>query len=87
MSGSNAWGQLGLGLKPAASKPASVKGNLLYNRALTNNFTLFFFFINRFLNVSCNYLVRHHISPTITYSLLIPMTKTSSKTIPKARLF
>lgn len=30
MFGGNTWGQLGLGFKPAASKPASVKGKWFY---------------------------------------------------------
>lgn len=30
MFGGNTWGQLGLGFKPVASKPASVRGKLLY---------------------------------------------------------
>lgn len=37
MFGGNAWGQLGLGFKRAASKPTSVKGKLLY-KDLTNNY-------------------------------------------------
>lgn len=36
MFGGNTWGQLGCGFKPAASKPALVRGTLLYTRTAAN---------------------------------------------------